>query len=136
MIWPWKKEVWFNPININWHICTSLDSIISRAKSSKKSEAARRSQEKVFWNLLHIFWAPFSKNIYGGLLLKVKQDNIKIILSSKKPNTTFNKLNAFKIIAADALKTFNKQWPRNHLAKRSCDLGDGVSHPKPLLCQF
>ena len=35
MIWPWEKQVWFHLININWHICTSLDFVISRAKSSE-----------------------------------------------------------------------------------------------------
>ena len=36
MIWPWKKQVWFHPININLHICTSLDFVISRTKISQK----------------------------------------------------------------------------------------------------
>ena len=125
-------------INLNWHIYTSLDLVISRVKSSKKSEAVlqRCFYEKVFWNLLNIFWTPFPKKIYGGLLLKVKSDSIKIILSSTKRNTTLNELNIFNVIATDALKTSNKYWPRNHLGKRSHDLGHSVSHRKPLLCQF
>ena len=31
-----EKQVWYHVIDINWHICTSLDFVISRAKSSEK----------------------------------------------------------------------------------------------------
>ena len=34
MIWPWKTQVWFHPININCHICTSLDVATVRAGRS------------------------------------------------------------------------------------------------------
>ena len=42
-LWKWKrydhgkKQVWFLLININWHICTPLEFIIVRAKSSENS---------------------------------------------------------------------------------------------------
>ena len=38
MIWPWIKQVWFHPININRHICTSLDFVIARARSFRRAK--------------------------------------------------------------------------------------------------
>ena len=110
MIWPWKKQVRFHPININCYISTSLDFVIPRAKSSEKitSSPAEVFLGKCVQKFAAYFLSTFFKNIYVGLLLKVKEDSIKIILSSRKSNTTLNKLNIFKIIGADALKTFNK----------------------------
>ena len=43
--WPWEKQVWFHLININWQICTSLDFVISKGKSSEK---IRSSPAEVF----------------------------------------------------------------------------------------
>ena len=45
MIWPWKKQVRFHPININCYISTSLDFVIPRTKSSEK---IRSSPAEVF----------------------------------------------------------------------------------------
>ena len=42
---PMEKQVWFYFINVNWHICTSLDFVISRAKSSE-------NLNKMLWKLL------------------------------------------------------------------------------------
>ena len=57
--------------------------------------------EKGILKFAAFFLNTLSKNIYGGL-------GLKVILSSRKCNTAINKLNIVKIIAIDALKTFNK----------------------------
>ena len=36
MVRPWQNRVWSHIINIHWHICTSLEIAVSRAKSSEK----------------------------------------------------------------------------------------------------
>ena len=43
-----KKEVWFHLIKINWHIFTSLDFVVSRAKSSEK---LNKMVSKFFYHL-------------------------------------------------------------------------------------
>ena len=70
MIRPWKN----NFIDTNCYICTSLDFVISRAKSSEKirSKPAEVFLGKGILKFAAYFLNTFSKNIYGGLVLKVK----------------------------------------------------------------
>ena len=57
-------------MNINLHICTSLDFVISKAKSSEKIRSSLA--EVLLGKDILKFAAYFPKNFYGELPLKVK----------------------------------------------------------------
>ena len=71
MIWTWIKQVWFHLIDINWHICISLNFVISRAKSSEKFVS---SPEEVFLGkgILKIF-SKCKENAHVKLWFKKKK---------------------------------------------------------------